>query len=787
MTYTTTENYTPLSKEALATLRGGYLLPGESPDTLYQRLAKTSAGIAVKMGLFSYEESIDYYGDLLHILRHQWLGPASPVASNFGTNRGLPISCYGVHLSDSTNSIFSHLKETAAMSKLGGGVGVNLEEIRPLGAPISTGGHSNGVVPWARLYDLQAQVVSQGGVRRGSFAFYLPIDHPDLKELLLSKDHTKGDPRQWIYSNIAVTITDSWMEKLVKGSPSHLELWNLVLKTRLQSGSPYLLFIDNVNNANPRSYNLHNLKVSTSNLCLGGDTSVMVRFKSPDGTIGRPISKTIKDLANAHNDVLVFNGEQWVPCTGFRQTGNNVPLMRVWLSNGTYVDCTYYHRWPVKGRMTEARNLLVGDQLQTSLELEGEFVTISKISPVGNGSVYCTTVPDGGIFTILKGILTGNCSEIALYTDESHSFVCCLSSLNLAKWMQWCDWIGVTGWSVPFLATIFLDTVMEDFIQKGSRETSMGRAVRSATKGRPLGLGVMGLHLLYQQQMLPFVSEEACKLNVEIHSRIKSEAVEASKYLASKLGEPAWCEGTGFRNTHLLAVAPTRTNAVISGAFSQGIEPIDANYFVAKQSKTTFPRKNPVLETLLQNKGFDTSEVWESILANEGSVSHLEFLTPQEKEVFLTAREIDQISIIRQAAERNQYICQAQSINLFFHPYVSSEYLNFIHFLAWKSGVKSLYYVKSKSPQALKRPNVLITRSDCPWCHKLKEQLAVDGLADSYEEMSVLEAKTRGLWTSDMRTVPQFIVNGESVGGYTDYVGIKESSSFQSDCTACEG
>ena len=623
-----------LSEEGKATLGRGYLMPGETPRDMHNRLATHAAKVLNRP---------DLHADLFEIFWNGWLGPATPVASNFGTSRGLPISCYSVHLDDSVNSIYSHLKEVAQLSKHGGGVGVYMGDVRPASAPIAGGGRSTGVVPWAQQYDLAARVVSQGGVRRGSFAIYLPIDHPDVPELLLAKDHSKGDPRRFIDSNIGLTVTDKWIEEMIAGDTAKQELFSEVLRTRLISGSPYLVFIDNVNRQNPDCYKERNLEVKTSNLC----------------------------------------------------------------------------------------------------------------------------------------------SEITLYTDDGHSFVCVLSSLNLAKYNEWKDWKGTSGLSVPALSTYFLDAVVEDFIHKASRITSMGRAVRFAQKSRALGLGTMGLHLLYQKEGIPFASNAARQLNIEVHEFIKSESVKASRELAKCYGEPEWCAGSGLRNTHLLAVAPTRTNSVISGAFSQGVEPIDANYFVAKQAKGTFVRKNPVLEELFCERG-QTDDVWDSVLEAKGSVQHLDFLSPHEKEVFKTAREIDQFEIVKQAADRTPFICQAQSLNLFVHPEIDGEELVRLHLAAWKNGVKSLYYLRTTSlvAQRKAKPEAkVITKDDCPYCTKLKDQLKVDGI--SYVEVDRASVKD-----FPYKTVPQLWLSGEHIGGYTEYMTLKHQSlndDKYKECEACSG
>jgi ribonucleoside-diphosphate reductase alpha chain len=628
-----------MSQEALETLNKGYLQVGETPRMMFERLSLTAANLL---------ERRDLEQDFFDIFWNGWLGPASPVAANFGTSRALPISCYSIHASDSISSIYSHLKETAALSKNGGGVGIYLGDVRPAGSPFGGTGKATGVAPVARLYDQTAAYVSQGGVRRGSFAVYLPIEHPDVPELLRAKDHSKGDPRTFIDSNIGLTVTDAWLESMIAGDAEKQELFGEVLRTRLVSGSPYLIFIDNVNRQNPECYVERGLKVSTSNLC----------------------------------------------------------------------------------------------------------------------------------------------SEITLHTDEDHSFVCVLSSLNLARYDEWCEWKGASGKGVVELATYFLDAVVTEFLKKTTHKFGMGRARRFAEKSRALGLGTMGYHTYLQGHMIPFESSDARRINLNIHKRIKEDATKASQDLAQEYGEPEWCEGTGMRNSHLLAIAPTRTNAVISGAFAQGIEPIDSNYFAAVQAKGTFVRKNPNLERLLCKKGVDDA-VWDSILAHNGSVQHLDCLTAEEKAVFRTAREINQFELVKQAADRQPFICQAQSLNLFVDPDVSAEEMFQLHLAAWKNGVKSLYYLKSSSPLKKKTPTLtLVTKDGCPYCTKLKEQLKLDG--KTYKELTRAEAEATGHWKPQFRTVPQLWEDGVRVGGYTEYMGRYHSTSeteqnADGECLACEG
>ena len=628
-----------MSKEAIDTLSRGYLYQGETPRGMYERVANQAAK------LLDYSE---LSADIFEMLWRGFLGLATPVASNFGTSRGLPISCYSNHVSDSVPSIYSHLKESAALSQHGGGVGTYFGDIRPAGAPISSGGKSTGIVPWMRQFDQCASVVSQGGVRRGSFALYLPIDHPDLLEVLRTKDHSQGDPRDFIDSNIAVTVTDEWAESLLAGDLEKKKIFGEVLKMRLVSGSPYIIFIDNANRANPECYTQRGLSVKLSNLC----------------------------------------------------------------------------------------------------------------------------------------------SEIFLHTDENHTFVCVLSSLNLARWEEWKDWKGPsTGKSAPELAVYLLDAVVEEFCHKAERITSMGRAVRFARKSRALGLGTMGLHALYQSKTLPFSSDRARELNYEAHKFIKEKALKASRDMAVTYGEPEWCQGTGLRHTHLMAIAPTKSNSVICGAGSEGIEPIDANYYVAKQAKGTFVRKNKYLVEHLIKIEQNTDKTWESILEFRGSVQHLPFLDDKAKNVFKTAREIDQFEIIRQASTRQEFVCQGQSINLFVDPEATPEYLFRLHLSAWKGGLKSLYYLKSSS-LLLKKNNVgqvknarIVTKEACPYCSMAKSLLRSNGWVVSEIDRSEFPNSE---W--EWKTVPQIWLNNQHIGGYTDLAErLGQGEKSYGECVACEG
>lgn len=632
-----------LTEEAQQTLSKGYLVPGETARDMWKRCALTAEKYLERPGIGT---------DIMEMFWLGYMGGASPVLSNLGTKRGLPVSCYSHTMADDTNSIFSHLKEVAALSKNGGGVGSYFGELRPSGSPISGGGKSGTIVDWMRIYDRTAATVSQGNTRRGNFALYLPIDHPDLMDALLSKDHSRGDPRNFIDSNLAVTIRDEWIESMLAGDKHKQEIFAEVLKLRMISGSPYLIFIDNANNQRPECFKQRNLNILFSNLC----------------------------------------------------------------------------------------------------------------------------------------------SEIFLPSDENHTFVCVLSSLNLARYDEWKNWRGsVTGKTVPELGIYFLDAVVSEFLHKAERIPSMGRAVRFAKKSRALGLGTMGLHALYQSRGIPFASKSARELNIEVHKYIDEMTLKASQDMAKVYGEPEWCEGNGVRHATRIAIAPTKTNSVICGAVSEGIEPITANLFVAVNAKGTFVRRNPYLESHLEAIGQNTQEVWDSILDERGSVQHLDFLTPLAKEVFKTAREIDQFEIVKQAADRQPHVCQGQSVNTFVDPEAPASYLMRLHLSAWKAGLKSLYYLKSTSMQVVKQNRVMpvakvatiVTKPDCPWCVKAKQLLATHGYVVTEKDRSAIADSD---WP--YQTVPQVWINGSHVeGGYEGLAKLLDPATEPeySECLACQG
>jgi ribonucleoside-diphosphate reductase alpha chain len=527
---------------SLATISKGYLLPGETPKKAYRRVAVAAA---------TRLNRPDLENKFFKIIWNGWLGLASPVLSNMGTDRGLPISCFGVDTPDSIRGIGLTNAELMKLTSVGGGVGISLSRIRPRGREIKGNGKSEGVVPWAKIYDSTIIATNQGNVRRGAASVNLDINHADIDEFLEIR-RPKGDPnRQCLNLHQCVVVDDVFMRKLESRDQPSMERWAKVLKARMETGEPYIMFKDNVNKANPIAYMMHNLDVSMTNIC----------------------------------------------------------------------------------------------------------------------------------------------TEITLHTDEEHSFICCLSSLNLAKYDEWKDTDTVQ------LSIYFLDGVMQEFIEKTSGKESMVRTNAHAKKGRALGLGVMGWHTFLQQKQVPFNSIASTAYTHNIFSKIKNEAEAASRQLAVEYGEPLWCRGTGMRNTHLLAIAPTVSNSVITGGISAGIEPLPANIYTFNGAKGTFIRKNKVLENLLEGKGQNKDGYWDQMLRDNGSVLGLpdNVLSPDEKELFLTFPEINQLELVRQAAIRQRYIDQTQSLNLSFDPQDSPKWINQVHMEAHKLGIKTLYYLRTDS------------------------------------------------------------------------------------------
>lgn len=524
------------NEESKIMLNNGYLLKGETLEGAIDRIT-TSA--SKKLNSASLKE------DFKNLIERGWMSLASPVWANLGTERGLPISCFNVHVPDNIEGITQKLSEVIMQTKLGGGTSGYFGALRGRGSPITDNGTSTGAVSFMRLFDTAMQVVSQGGVRRGAFASYLDIDHPDILEFLKIKDI--GDQIQSLF--IGVCVPDYWMREMKSGDTSKRKVWAKVLESRQKKGLPYIFFTDNVNKNKPDVYLDKGLQINASNLC----------------------------------------------------------------------------------------------------------------------------------------------SEIMLPSTEEESFVCCLSSMNLEYYDEW------KGTNAVKLATYFLDAVLQEFIDKSKGIAFLEPARRFAIRHRALGLGVLGYHSYLQKSNVAFESLEAKQLNTSIFKQIKEKSLEASKELAENYGEPPLLKGYGRRNTTLLAIAPTTSSSSILGQTSAGIEPFKSNYYRAGLSKRNFIRKNKYLKALLEVKGKDTAEVWRSIMENQGSVQHLDFLTDHEKQVFKTFKEISQLEIITQAAIRQKYICQGQSLNLNIPPSISIKEVNTLILKAWELGIKSLYYQRSEN------------------------------------------------------------------------------------------
>jgi ribonucleoside-diphosphate reductase alpha chain len=531
------EKYYWLNKDSITFLKRGYLLDNEEPKIRYREIAETAEKILKIKGFSDKFEEYNALG---------YYSLSSPIISNFGRVRGLPISCFGSYVPDTMNGIMDKASEVAIMTKHGGGTSAYFGDVRCRGAEISTGGSSTGSVHFMEIYDKLMNVVSQGNVRRGSFAAYLPIDHGDIEEFLKIK--SEGASIQDI--SIGVTVSDDWLKSMLEGDKPKRKIWGEVIKKRFESGYPYLLFSDNANNQAPQVYKDKGMKILASNLC----------------------------------------------------------------------------------------------------------------------------------------------NEIFLPSSENESFVCDLASMNLENYDEWKDTDAVE--TIIF----FLDAVMTEFINKTENDKHMQAPRNFAINHRALGLGVLGWHSLLQKKNISFESMQAKFLNNEIWKNIRSKADESTKKLAELYGEPSLLKGYGRRNTTTLAVAPTTSSSFILGQVSPSIEPLNSNYYVKDLAKGKFTYKNPYLKDLLASKDKDDDDTWKSILIKAGSVQHLDFLTQEEKDIFKTFGEISQKEIIIQAAQRQKYIDQGQSLNLMIPPNTKPKDVNELIIFAWEQGIKGLYYQRSANP-----------------------------------------------------------------------------------------
>ena len=551
-----------LNENSRKFLAAGYLGEGLSAEERIANIAERAEGILQMPG---FAEKFYYY------MSEGFYSLASPVWSNFGKERGLPISCFGSHIDDDIGNILYTQSEVGMMSKLGGGTSGYFGKIRHRGAAIKNNGEASGAVHIMRLFESMVDVVSQGSVRRGRFSPYLPIDHEDIMEFL--EIGTEGNPIQELTHG--VTVTNKWMQEMIDGDVEKRTVWAKVLQSRGEMGYPYIFFTDNANNGAADVYRDKKLPIYASNLC----------------------------------------------------------------------------------------------------------------------------------------------TEIMLPSDHNWSFVCVLSSINLLHYDKWKDTDAVET------MIYFLDAVITEFLEKldsyknsDNREDQqtflfMERAYNFAKENRALGMGTLGWHSLLQSKMLPFDSQKSYDLNSEVFKNLKEHSYKASEHLAQKFGEPELLKGYGRRNTTLNAIAPTTSSAFILGQVSQGIEPIWSNIYVKDIAKIKTTIKNPFLIKLLKEKGMDSPDVWKDIRDKDGSVQHLDFLSENEKDVFKTYSEIDQLVIIYQAANRQNYIDQGQSLNIIVHPDTTTKDVNKIHVTAWKLGLKSLYYQHSmNAAQKFKQ------KKDCESC-----------------------------------------------------------------------
>ncbi|AFU19413.1 ribonucleoside-diphosphate reductase subunit alpha [Actinobacillus equuli subsp. equuli] len=547
MTYSNTRpDFEWLNEDSRLFLQRGYLLEG---TTALERIRFIAEHAEHKLGIEGYADKFYHY------MARGYFSLSSPIWSNFGLDRGLPISCFGSYIGDSIHEIMVTTAEVGMMSKIGGGTSAYFGDIRPRGSAIKNNGKSDGSFNFSKLFDTVIDVISQGTSRKGQFAGYIDIEHGDIDEWL--DIHTEGNPIQLMY--YGVCVGHDWLESMKAGDPYKRQLWAKLLQRKTETGIPYLFFKDNANAGRPDVYKDKNMTVHASNLC----------------------------------------------------------------------------------------------------------------------------------------------TEIMLPSSNDESFVCCLSSMNLLYFDEWKDT------DAPEVLTYFLDVVMSEFIEKSKDMPFLDRAHRFATRHRALGLGVLGWHSYLQANNIAFDSFQAMQKNNLIFKTLQEKTLKASQELAKRFGEPEILKGYGRRNTTLMSIAPTKSSSFILGSVSPSVEPFKSNYYVKDLAKIKTVYKNPFLEKLLQEKGLDTEEIWESILHNDGSVQHLEQLTDEEKEVFKTFSEISQLSVIQQAAQRQKYIDQGQSINIMVHPATPARDLNQLYLTAEELGLKSIYYQYSMSAAQVFNRNLL--------------------------------------------------------------------------------
>jgi len=526
-----------LNDDSRMFLERGYLQPGQTAEQRIREIAETADNI---LGIDGFADKFEGY------MHKGYISLSSPVWSNFGTDRGLPISCNNSYFEDTTESILLKTAEIGMQTKFGAGTSAYLGALRHRGAPIRVGGASFGPVHFMEMLETTTNIISQSTVRRGSCAVYLPVDHPDIYEFLDARE--EGHPIQRL--SLGVCIPDPFMKAMIAGDAEKRKLWMRILQKRFETGYPYIFWTDTVNNRAPEVYRNFEMKIHSSNLC----------------------------------------------------------------------------------------------------------------------------------------------SEIALASSADESFVCNLASMNLLHFDEWKDT------DVCQTLVYFLDAVVTEYIEKTDGIQLMQTARNFAMRQRAIGIGSLGWHSYLQSKMIPFESMQAKLLNTSIHSFIASDTLAASQRMAKEYGEPQLLQGYGRRHVTLMSIAPTTSSSFILGQVSPSIEPLDSNYFVKDLQKGKFTYRNPYLQAVLAQHGKDDDETWKSILLKGGSVQHLAFLTQNERDVFKTFGEISQHEIIVQAAGRQNFIDQSQSLNLKIHPETPLRDVNQLMISAWELGVKTLYYQRSTNP-----------------------------------------------------------------------------------------
>lgn len=874
-----------LNDFTVVTLKERYLLPGEtSPQHGFARAAAA----------FSSYQGVDdpaFAQRIYDYVSRGWFMFATPLLSNGGSSRGLPISCFLTAVEDSRQSISDHYDEVIWLSSMGGGIGTYWGGLRSDGEETSQGSYSTGMMPFAAVDDRLILAVSQGGTRRGSNALYLDVHHPEIEEFLGGRKQSGGDSnRKFLNCHQGVNITDEFMFAVMDDADFHLRspkdnsirktvraraLWKLIIETRMQTGEPYLHFIDTSNRYFPAEQKALGLGVKQSNLCVTGETEILTK----DGHL--PIASLVD------TEIDAWNGTQWSQVT-VRRTAIDAELVRVWFEDGGYLDCTPEHKFYLEGgRKVSAAELRTGDLLEQGtdhlplidneeasttetrnmayvagwatfagfedanrlavhcpadadpailkrlamhsvdmeaddagttiryepktiragqvpfswglnrrsawlagvLDAAGDWVILedgsrwlcvgsteetlinqmrrlalemglaprirltdtvnafmlpahevdllSPLSAHHSGSTwegpylpmqvadvqplphradtFCATEHSAGRLTF-NGYITGNCSEIMLGTGrdifkKKRTAVCCLSSVSAETFDEWKD-------DPLFIEDMLrmLDNTLQVFIDTAPEQ--MRDAVYAAMRERSVGLGLLGFHFALQAKGIAFESPEARAFNKMIFRHLREKCDAADLKLGAERGEAPDMAGTGRRFAHKMASAPNASSGIIiptplGSGTSPSIEPQRANAYLHKTLSGSFPVKNPYLQRRLQELGQDTEETWKRIIADEGSVRSLEFLTDEDKDIYKTAMEIDQRALIQLAIDRTKDICQGQSLNVFLPHDTDAGYLTELHFMAWNEGqgVKSMYYLRSTTPRRAENTNSTVERA----------------------------------------------------------------------------